>query len=116
LSKKRRFSARPRLKELIVGKTVNVRNTVTGHRFEILYGSSGQRLITGIDGKTPDPDTMGDLMFDPETQYEIRDGHLVTYIDGTPFEASVYKLGNRYVAARRDELGYANYEVEAAGQ
>jgi hypothetical protein len=104
------------LKQLIVSKTVNVRNTVTGHRFEILYGSAGQRLITAIDGKTPDPDTMGDLMFDPETHYEIRDGHLITYIDGAPFEATVYKLGNRYVAARRDEFGFANYEVEAAGQ
>jgi hypothetical protein len=28
----------------------------------------------------------------------------------------VYKLGDRYLAARRDEFGYANYEVEAAGQ
>ena len=25
------------LKELIVGKTVHVRNTITGHRFEIVY-------------------------------------------------------------------------------
>jgi hypothetical protein len=100
------------LKQTVVGKTVNVRNVVTGHRFEIVYGSDGRRLITAIDGKTPDPDTMGDLMFDPETHYEVRDGHLITHIGGTPFVVTVYKLGNRYVAARRDEFGYANYEVE----
>ena len=33
------------LKQLIVGKTVTVRNTVTGQQFEILYGSDGRRLI-----------------------------------------------------------------------
>jgi hypothetical protein len=102
------------LKELIVGKTVNVRNVVTGHRFEIVFGTNGQRLVTAVDGKAPDPDVMGDLIFDPETWYEIRDGHLVTYINGTQFEATVYKSGDRYVASRSDEYGYANYEVEVA--
>src|SRR5439155_10844295 len=34
------------LQETIVGKTAKVRNTVTGQRFEILYGTGGQRLIT----------------------------------------------------------------------
>jgi len=33
-------------------------------------------------------------------------------IDGTPFEVTVYKLGDKYVAARSDEFGHANYEVE----
>ena len=49
---------------------------VTGQRFEILYGTGGQRLITGVDGKMPQPDVMGNLMFDPETEYKIRDGHI----------------------------------------
>ena len=50
--------------------------------------------------------------FDPRTEYQVCDGHLITYIGGTPFEVSVYKLGNKYLAARSDEYGYANYEVE----
>jgi hypothetical protein len=104
------------LKALIVGKTVNVRNMVTGHRFGILYGVNGQRLVTAMDGKAPDPTVMGDLMFDPETRYEIRDGHLITYIHGTRFEVTVYKIGDRYLASRSDEYGYANYEVELAQQ
>jgi hypothetical protein len=104
------------LKEMIVGKTVNVRNTVTGHHFEILYGTGGQRLITAVDGKTPEPHVMGDLMFDPETEYKIRDGQIVTYIGGTPFEVIIYKLGNKYLASRSDEYGYANYEVEVVRQ
>jgi hypothetical protein len=101
------------LKELIVGKIVHVRNTITGHRFKIVY--AGQRLKTAMDGKTPDPAVMGHLKFDPETHYEIRDGHVITYIGGAPFEINVYRLGDRYVACRGDEYGYANYEVEAEG-
>jgi hypothetical protein len=100
------------LQETIVGKTAKVRNTVTGQRFEILYGTSGQRLITAVDGKAPTPEVMGDLMFDPETEYKIHDGHIITTIGGTPFDVTVYKLGDKYLASRSDEYGYANYEVE----
>lgn len=46
-------------------------------------------------------------------QYEIRDGKLVSELDGTPFEITVYKLGEKYMAARSNEFGYANYEVTA---
>jgi len=56
------------------------RNTVTGQRFEILYGTGGRRLIPAVDGKTPPSHVMGDLMFDSETEYKIRDGHIITYI------------------------------------
>ena len=49
------------LKQLIVGKTILVRNTVTGRRFEILHGADGRRLITAVDGNTPELDVMGEL-------------------------------------------------------
>jgi hypothetical protein len=100
------------LKHLIVGKTVTVRNTVTDQRFEILYGSDGRRLITALDGKTPALDVMGELLHGPQTQYEIRDGHLVTEVAGAEFDVTVYKLGDKYVASRSREFGYANYEIE----
>jgi hypothetical protein len=45
-------------------------------------------------------------------QYEIRDGHLVTEVAGAEFDVTVYKLGDKYVASRSREFGYANYEVE----
>lgn len=100
------------LKVKFVGNTVTVRNTVSGRRVEILYGNDGHRLITSVDGKTPAPEEMGDLMFDPQTEYKIQDGHVITYIDGTRFEATVYKLGDNYLAARSDEYGFVNYEIE----
>jgi len=103
------------LEALVVGKSVEVRNTVTGQRFEILYGAKGKRLITAVDGKPADPKHMAELLLGGEIQYEIREGRLSTQIGGTPFEVTVYKLGDEYVAARSNEFGYANYEVRATG-
>ena len=101
---------------MIVGKTLKIRNTVTGQRFEILYGPDGRRLILSVDGKQPPAGEVGDVMHSGElgspAHYEIRDGKIVTTIAGAPFEVSVYKAGDKYVAARSNEFGFANYEVE----
>jgi hypothetical protein len=100
------------LKALVVGKTVTVTNTVTGQRFDILYGVGGRRLVTAANGKPSGlTEAGGELMHAGDVQYEIRDGRLVTNIDGTEFEVTVYKLGDKYIAARSNEFGYANYEV-----
>jgi len=99
------------VKGLIEGKTIVVHNTVTGHRFEIFHGLDGRRLITAVDGKTPDHDVMGDVAHSAGMRYEVRDGLYMVEIAGTPFEATVYKVGDKYVAARSDEFGYANYEI-----
>jgi hypothetical protein len=105
------------LKQLVVGQTLDVRNTVTGQRFEILYGDDGRRVITSRDGK---PGEVGDLLAVSElglpaqsAAYEIKGGRVVTLIGGTPFEVTVYKVGDKYVAARSSEFGFANYEVQA---
>ena len=37
---------------------------------------------------------------------------IITTIGETPFAVTVYKLGDKYVAARSNEFGYANYELE----
>lgn len=101
-----------KLRELAVGRTLRVRNAVTGQVFEILYGTGGQRIVTAMDGETPRSNPLGEAFHGARAPYEIRDGRLVTQIAGTPFEVTVYRLGERFVAARGDELGYANYEVE----
>jgi len=105
------------LKQLVVGQTLDVRNTVTGQRFEILYGDDGRRVITSRDGK---PGEVGDLLAVSElglpaqsAAYEIKGGRVVTLIGGTPFEVTVYKVGDKYVAARSNEFVYANYEVQS---
>ena len=104
------------LKELVVGKNLTVRNYVTGETSNVLFGVDGKRIITELDG---DPARGGDLLqvmhnvSSSSASYEIKDGHIVTTIDGTPFELTVYRSGDKYVAARSNEFGYANYEVEA---
>ena len=107
------------MKQLIVGKVVAVRNTVTGERVEILYGPDERRVITSRDGKvgTGDLLAVSELSVSAQpAEYEIRNGRVVTMLGGTPFEVTIYKLGDKYVAARGNEFGYANYEVEPLKQ
>ena len=99
-----------------MGKTILVRNTVTGRRFEILHGSDGRRLITAVDGNAPDLEVMGELEHGRQIQYQIRDGRYHVEVAGTPIEFTVYKLGDKYMAARSNEFGYANYEIEGVNQ
>ena len=102
------------LKALVVGKTLKVRNAVTGQQFEITYGTDGQRIINSVDGKPPSGGEMFSAMHGGQAQqYQIKDGHIVTTIGGTPFEVAVYKVGDKYLAARSNEFGFANYEIEA---
>jgi hypothetical protein len=105
------------LKALITDKTLKVRNTVTGQQFDILYGSDGTRVITSVDGKTAGPgdvlSAMHGAQFAVSDKYEIKNGQIVTTLAGSPFEVAVYKSGDKYVAARSNEFGYANYEVAA---
>ena len=104
------------LKQLVVGQTLEVRNMVTGQRYEILYGADGRRMITGRGGK---PGSTGDFLAVSELSgsaqsaaYEIRDGRIITMLGGTPFDVAVYKFGDKYVAARSNEFGHANYEIQ----
>ncbi len=67
-------------------------------------------------GSNHPPAELGDVLHSGElgspAQYEIRGGKVVTTLFGTPFEVTLYKLGDKYIAARSNEFGYANYEVE----
>jgi hypothetical protein len=103
------------LRQLVMGKTLTVRNTVTNERIEISYGIDGRRLILSVNGNPPDTGELGDVLHTSglgSAQYEIRDSRIVTTIQGTPFGVAVYPMGDKYVAARNDEFGYANYELE----
>ena len=43
--------------------------------------------------------------------YSIQNGKIITWLQQTPFEVTVYKLGDKYYGARSNEFGYANYEI-----
>jgi hypothetical protein len=74
-------------------------------------------VITSRDGK---PGEVGDLLAvselslsAPPAAYEIKGGRIVTTIGGTPFDVAIYKVGDKYLAARNREFGFANYEIQA---
>ena len=106
------------LTQLVVGKTLTVRNTVTGQHYQIAYGKSGQRLILSVDGKPPEAgeifDVTGSSALGSAAPYEIKGGEIITTIGETPFAVTVYKVGDKYRGARSNEFGYANYELEKA--
>jgi hypothetical protein len=94
-----------------------MRNTVTGELFKVVFAASGQRLIYHVGRNVPQPSEVGNLAESgyqgTSTAYSIRNGRIVTYVADTPFEVTVYKMGDHYIAARSNEFGYANYEMMA---
>jgi hypothetical protein len=103
------------LTELIVGKSIFLQNNVTGGVFQVVYGTNGLLQVKNVDGKVPQPSEVGDVMRSAyeglQSGYEVKDGKIVTSLGNSPFEVTVYKLGERYYGARSNEFGYANYEV-----
>lgn len=128
------------LKKLIEQKSVWLQNNVTGDKYMIIYGAlgkgagnkslkpsdpgyvtqqfptdQGQFQIRYVGKKMPlqsltsDPVDASDL--GTSQTYNVKNGKIVTALVGTPIEISVYKVGNKYLAARNNEFGYANYEL-----
>ena len=103
------------LKELLVGKAVWVRNTVTGEQFKVSYNTDGQSIIMHVGSNATVPGLAGDVAQNAyqgvTTPYTIANGKVVTSFSQAPMEITVYKSGDSYFAARSNEFGYANYEI-----
>ena len=103
------------LTSLIVGKNVWWRNNVTGDAFEARYGTNGQALLLHTGRSTPMPSEMGNLAQigyqGIPGAYRIKDGHVGSDLGNTTFDLAVYKVGEKYLGARSNEFGYANYEI-----
>lgn len=128
------------IKALIVGKSSWLLNTVTGDKYQIIYGLSG----SSPSGKAATPvepgyvtekfaDNQGELQLryigrrfqEPSLSgnvanesyignsrpYYINKGKIVTALVGTPIEIAVYKVGQKYVGVRSNEFGHANWEI-----
>jgi len=102
------------IRNLIVGHAVVVRNTVTDRQYQVLYGEKGRRMVTAVNGQATDSAQAAELFHAQEAAYEIGNGQLTTVLDGTPFTITIYRLEDKYVAAKSDEFGFANYDVELA--
>jgi len=128
------------LKGLVEQKSVWLQNTVTGDKYMIVYGALGkgaqakplnpkepgyitQRFPTNQGqfqvryiGKNVSMQSLtGDAVeasyLGASRTYNINNSKIVTELVGTPLEISVYKLGDKYLAARSNEFGYANYQI-----
>jgi hypothetical protein len=126
------------LRELVVDKSTWLQNNVTGDKYQMVYGASGAGAKAaapyepGYDTQQFGPNqgqvwvrfvgrnaTLPSLVGDPAeasalgvtSVYFINDGKLVDPMSGSPVSITVYKSGNKYLAARDNEFGYANYEI-----
>jgi hypothetical protein len=131
------------LEALIVEKSIWLQNEVTGDKTMILYGAlgkgagaepltpaqpgyvsqrfpanQGQFQVRYVGRKVALQSLTGDAAgashLGTSRTYSIANGKIVTDLVGTPIEISVYKLGDKYLGARSNEFGYANYEIVPA--
>jgi hypothetical protein len=104
-----------KLKELLVGKAVWLRNDVTGGQFKMSFTTDGQAAVVHIGSQATLPSGFGNVAANGyqgvTTPYSIENGKLVTTLSQQPMEVAVYKMGDTYYAARSNEFGYANYEI-----
>jgi len=128
------------LKALIVDKSTWLQNTVTGDKYMIIYGATGrgaaakplasdepeyftqrfpanqgQFQLRYVGAKMALPSLTGDAAQASHVgatgPYFISNGRIVTALVGTPIEITVYKVGDKYLGARSNEFGFANYEI-----
>lgn len=125
---------------LIVKQSPWLQNNVTGGKYQITYSAAGpagsdtplvprdpewvtqqlaanqgQVMLRYVARDSLQPSVAGDLAtsseFGATEPYYINDGKLVTVFAGTPISVTVYKQDDKYLAARSNEFGYANYQI-----
>jgi hypothetical protein len=103
------------LTALVVNKFVWVQNNVTGGRMKIIYNKEGQTLVINVGRNALLPSEVGNVAQTAysgmSSPYSIQNGTITTWLQQTPFEVTVYKLGDKYYGARSNEFGYANYQI-----
>jgi len=128
------------LKALIIEKSTWLQNNVTGDKYQIVYGASGksasgkpatpiqpgfvterfaanqgQFWLRFVGRKVTLPSLTGNPIeasyLSNTGPYFINNGKIATALVGTALEITVYKAGDKYLGARSNEFGYANYEI-----
>ena len=78
----------------------------TRAQFQLRYVGRNDAAMPSLIGDAAEASYLGD-----SRTYIINNGKIVTALVGTPIEITVYKVGDKYLAARSNEFGYANYEI-----
>jgi len=96
---------------LVTGQTLRITNRTTGTQFLGFYQPDGTWFL----GESAHyaPLHSGELESVAPTRYSVADNQLRFNLkDGSDFNATLYRQGDRLWAARSDEIGYVNYELE----
>ena len=128
------------VKALVEKKSVWLKNNVTGDKYMIIYGAMGKGAAAvpltpekpgfmtqqfpvdqgqmqvryvgrGVAMQSLTGDAAEASHIGATKTYTVMNGKILTDLVGTPIEISVFKLGDKYLAARDNEFGYANYEI-----
>jgi hypothetical protein len=127
------------LRALIVAKSTWLQNNLTGDKYQVVYGDSGAAAKAAKTPAEPGfneqrfaanqgqfwlrylgrnatlPSAVGNPVqaayLGTTTPYFINNGRIISPQSGTPVEITVYKSGDKYIAARGNEFGYANYQI-----
>ena len=82
---------------------------------KVIYNKEGQYLVINVGRNAQLPSEVGNVAATAysgmSSAYAIQNGKIITWLQQTPFEVTVYKLGDKYYGARSNEFGYANYEI-----
>ncbi|HTK99929.1 MAG TPA: DUF3604 domain-containing protein [Pseudomonadales bacterium] len=107
------------LKTLLVGKAMWIRNTVTNGMTKVRYDETGNAVALYVGDRALLPSDTGDLSATSyhtvPAPYSIANGKVVTMFGNTPLEMTLYKADGKYIGARSNEFGYANYEYTVQG-
>ena len=103
------------LTKLLVGHSTWLQNNVTDSKFVVAWAPDGLQLVGNVNPRALQPSDVGDVAraayLGQSSAYSIKDGKIHTSVGKAPFQTTVYKLGDKYYAARSNEFGYANYEI-----
>lgn len=96
---------------LVSGSTLKITNRITGAQLLGFYQADGTWFLGEASGYAPMH--VAELDSIAPTKYTVEDGLLKFNLrDGSAFNAQIFRQGNRIFAARNDEIGYVNYELE----
>jgi hypothetical protein len=103
------------LQALIVGKSIWMRNTVTGGMFQAVFQKDGRYVIYNVGKSALLPSVTGNVVqngyLGTTSGYSIQNGQIVTSVADSPYTMTIYKAGDAYYGVRSNEFGYANYQI-----
>jgi len=95
------------IKQLLVGKTVLIKDLISGDVYQSRYGENGLRSMRYIN---PAENSTEPEKQQTEDTYRIVDGQLISSVDGNEIATRIFELENHYYGALNVDDGAVNFE------